>query len=393
MRCCSHYLGWLGRLGVRDRVVLQPRLAVPVLRPRHAPLWIRRGRLPAPVHLASSLLAFSALPLAARLRAAASARAIGRLDPDDPALDAVSFGTWLRSRGESAAAIERLWDLLVRPTLNAPASEASLALATRVMRTGFLDTADGADIGWSEVPLGRLHGEPAAAALAAAGAAVSLRARVLRVEPAAGERPARVHTAAGELEADAVIVAVPPRAATELLGGAGGIDPRCADALGASPIVSLHTVWDRAVLPHAFAAGLGTPVQWAFDRTRAAGLGRGQYVTVSLSAATEWEGRSTAELRAVFEPALRDLLPAARAARLERFFVTCEPEATFRQSAGSRHHRPVPGRIAPGIHLAGAWTDTGWPATMEGAVRSGAAAARSALAEARPSAVPRSRAA
>lgn len=380
MRCCDRYRAFLDRLGVGDRVMLQPRLAVPVLAPGRTPAWIRRHRLPAPAHLAPSLLGFSLLSPLARLRAALSARAFQGLDPDDPSLDEQALGDWLRARGESAASIDRLWDLLIRPTLNLPAADASLALAARVLRTGFLDRADGADVGWSRVPLEHLHAGPAAQVLAAAGARIDRRARVERVEPAA-DGPVRVRLRDGDLEADAVIVALPPGDAARVLGGMAGIDTGRAAALGRSPIVNLHSVWDRRVLPHAFAAGLDTPVQWIFDRSEGAGLERGQYVTVSLSAGDAYEGRPTAALRALFEPALRALLPAARGARLERFFVTCEREATFLQRPGTRRHRPAPGRLAPGVHLAGAWTDTGWPATMESAVRSGEAAAHSVLAE------------
>ncbi len=387
MRCCTHYMAWLGRLGVRDRVHLQERLAVPVLRPGREPLWIRRGWFPAPAHLAGSLLRFDALPLSARLRAAATARAFSTLDPEDPALDDVSLGDWLRSRGESDAAIDGFWDLLVRPTLNMPARSASLALAARVMRTGFLERNDGSEIGWSEVPLARLHAEPAAALLRSLGARVALRTRVERIEPARkedGTEPVRLHTSGGVCVADVAIVCVPPRDAGKMLGDVGRSDASCFAELGCSPIVNLHTVWSERVLPYELAAGLGTPVEWMFDRTASSGLPRGQYVTVSLSAANDWVGRSREELQGVFEPALRALLPKARPARLERLFVTCEREATFEQRSGQRRLRPRPGRIAPGIYLAGAWTDTGWPATMEGAVRSGLAAACDALRDTRP---------
>lgn len=380
MRCCTAYLDWLRRLGVRDRVTLQPRLSVPLLAPGRPLAWIRRNALPAPAHLAGSLLRFPGLPFADRLRAARSARAFARLDPEDPALDEVALGTWLAERGEGDASIDRLWDLLVRPTLNLPARDASLALAARVMQTGFLERSDGADMGWSEVPLARLHAEPAEAALRAAGAVLERRARALRIETGPLRRPC-VWLGDRSLAADAVIVAVPPRAAARLLSGLGGIDEARASALGRSPIVNLHVVFDRQVTPHAVAAGVDSPLQWIFDRTRSAGLAHGQYLTVSLSAATAYEGQPVASLRARFEPALRALLPEARGARIERFFVTCEREATFHQGAGARRLRPAPGRLVPGIHLAGAWTDTGWPATMEGAVRSGLAAARSALAE------------
>jgi len=117
-----------------------------------------------------------------------------------------------------------------------------------------------------------------------------------------------------------------------------------------------------------------------FDRTASSGLERGQYLAVSLSGAYELDGRRVEELRASFVAELARLLPRAAGATIRDFFVTREPSATFRQGPGTlalRRFADVP----PRVHLAGAWTDTGWPATMEGAVRSGLAAARAALAQ------------
>jgi uncharacterized protein with NAD-binding domain and iron-sulfur cluster len=129
-----------------------------------------------------------------------------------------------------------------------------------------------------------------------------------------------------------------------------------------------------------FVAGIGTPLQWIFDRSEAAGLESGQYLAVSLSAADAYVGVSSAELQRIFLPELERLFPAARDAWLLRFFTTCERRATFLQVPGSLRHRPGPKTELPGFALAGAWTDTGWPATMEGAVLSGEAAASHALA-------------
>lgn len=159
---------------------------------------------------------------------------------------------------------------------------------------------------------------------------------------------------------------MPPRA---------GIGHDFASRLGRSAIVNLHVVYDRRVLEHAFAATVGTPVQWVFDRTASSGLGTGQYLAVSLSAADNELAATNADLRARYLPALAELLPAARSANVERFFVTREHSATFRASPNARTWRPVARTELPGLTLAGAWTDTGWPATMEGAVRSGHAAA------------------
>jgi uncharacterized protein with NAD-binding domain and iron-sulfur cluster len=122
-------------------------------------------------------------------------------------------------------------------------------------------------------------------------------------------------------------------------------------------------------------------VQWVFDRTRSSGLESGQYLAVSLSAAEREMELSTDELRSSYLPALAELFPAARDARVQRFLVTRERAATFRAAPGVGAQRPAADTTLHGLALAGAFTDTGWPATMEGAVRSGYAAAEQVLAD------------
>ncbi len=377
LRCCTAYRGFLARVGSEDRVTLQPRLAVPVAAPGRGVAWIRRHSLPSPAHLAPSLLRFHHLSLRDRVHAGLTARRIASLDLGDPALDTQRFGDWLAVQGESAAAIDGFWDLLVRPTLNLPARDASLALAAKVFQTGFLEQTDAADVGWATVPLRAVHADPAAEVLQKAGARVLTRHPIEALETGAGGPSVRV---GGEwLGADAVILAVPHDEAAELLPAAARIDRAGIRALGRAPIVNLHVVFDRPVLEHAFLAGIDTPLQWTFDRTFASGLQRGQYLAVSLSAADAWVGVAQSEMRRHFLPAFEALLPAARGARVEEFFVTVERTATFRQGPGTRAARPGPDVGLPGVFVAGAWTDTGWPATMEGAVRSGTSAALAAL--------------
>ena len=149
-------------------------------------------------------------------------------------------------------------------------------------------------------------------------------------------------------------------------------------ALHSSPIVNVHVVYDRRVLPHRFAAGVATPVQYVFDRTPA-GWGQRQYIAVSLSGAREEMGMGTATIRERYLAALAELLPAAASARVEHFSVTKEHAATFRAVPGTAALRPPAATALPGLALAGAWTATGWPATLEGAARSGHAAAAAVL--------------
>lgn len=378
MRCCTAYLELLQRLGSRDQLELQPRLAVPVARPGRPLAWIRRSRLPAPGHLGPSLLRFDPLPLGQRFRSALTALRFLRLDPDDAELDAITLGSWLAQHGEPETAIDGLWDLLIRPTLNLAAREASLALATKVLRTGFLERADAADVGVPRVPFDRLHAEPATRALEKAGVDLRLRHGVDAIEVAT-DGAVSLRVSGEQVNADAVVLATPHDMAAGLLPAASGVAPDDLRALGHSAIVNLHVVFDRPVLELPFLAALDSPVQWVFDRTGPAGLASGQYLTLSLSAGESFLGEGREALRETFVPALRALLPAAREARCTDFFATNEPTATFRQGPGTRRLRPSSRTALPGLFLAGAWTDTGWPDTMEGAARSGRSASEAVL--------------
>jgi squalene-associated FAD-dependent desaturase len=379
LRCCTAYRELLERIGALDGVTLQRRLEIPVLAPRGETVTLRRTNLPAPLHLAASLLSYRHLSVAERAAAGWAMSALQRVDPDDPAADARSFGDWLRAHRQSPAAIERLWGLIARPTLNLIADDASLAQAAYVFQTGLLSDRAAGDVGWARVPLSEIHDTPARRALAAAGVEVHLRRRAELITRAHDDEFEIEFSGAPTVHADVVIVAVPHDRVARLVPGAAKVRPDIS-RLGTSPIVNLHVVYDRRVLEHPFAAGVGTPVQWVFDRTASAGLAAGQYVAVSLSAADAESQMTVDDLRSQYLAALAELLPAARGANVEQFFVSREQAATFRAAPGARRLRPGPRTAMPGLVLAGAWTDTGWPATMEGAVRSGAAASREALA-------------
>jgi len=379
LRCCTSYLRLLDRLGMRDQAQLQSRLDVPVRSGRHpgvSRIW--RNGMPAPLHLGPALATYKWLSLAERAQAVRGALAMGRVDRTDPQTDAQSFGAWLTAHGQDARAVEALWELIGVATLNARADDASLAVAATVFQIGLLEQSDAADIGWPLVPLQQLHGDAAVRALADAGVDVRLRARVKALE--AVENRWQV---AGEVYDD-VVLAVPPSDAERLLpDDAVDLQAGWAEALGSSPIVNAHVVLDRVVLDEPFVAAVDSPLQWVFDRTRQSLTGRAdaneQYVAISLSAADGLIDTPVAELREVLVPALRQLLPAAANARVKEFFVTRERHATFRPTPGSGRYRPGASTARAGLHLAGAWTATGWPATMEGAVRSGEAAAASVL--------------
>jgi squalene-associated FAD-dependent desaturase len=377
LRCCTEYRRFLERLGMTAATTLQERLSIPIVEPGGRVWHLRRAALPAPLHLLPAIARFPHLSRGQRLAVARAVRPLSRLDREDPALDERAFGDWLAEHGQPQSAVDALWNLIVLPTVNLPAAEASLALAAKVFQTGLLEAADAGDLGYAAVPLQQLHGDAAARVLAEVGASVRVRTRVERVD-ATGNGFAVAFDGDG-VGADAVVLAVPHEEAAELLPD--GAVPHAAELayLGASPIVNLHVVYDRPVTTLPFAAGHQTPVQWVFDRSAGSEISPGQYLAVSLSCAREYIGYRADELRSTFVPALAELFPDAASARVERFFVTREQRATFRQGPGTAALRPPPRTKLDGIYVAGAWTRTGWPATMEGAVRSGRAAAREIL--------------
>jgi squalene-associated FAD-dependent desaturase len=383
LQCCDAYRRFLDRIGASGDLQGPAPLDVPVVAPAESDSGVprvgrlRRRNLPVPLHLAGALLRYRHLSVRDRLGLGRAVTALRGLDLDDPGLDSVTFGSWLRAQGQSDAAIAALWDLITVPTVNLPAAEASLASAAMVFKTGLLSDPAAADIGWSRVPLGQLHGERAASALGAAGVEVRTGVRVVRVRTAA--HAWEVVAEDGVIDSDAVIVAVPHDEAAMLLpaGMVSGSD-RWVE-LGSSAIVDVHLVFDRKVTSWELMAGHESPIQWVFDRTVSSGVGRGQYLAVSLSAADHLMGSRPEQLIASTATELRRLLPAARAAQIVDALVTKERQATFRASPGSAALRPPARTACPGLALAGAWTSTGWPATMEGAVRSGSAAAGAVL--------------
>ncbi|MFF3286664.1 hydroxysqualene dehydroxylase HpnE [Streptomyces sp. NPDC003023] len=382
LRCCTAYRWFLDRIGGAGLAPVQDRLDVPVLDvaakggPRLGRL--RRTALPVPLHLAASLAGYPHLSFAERAGVGRAALALRRLDPADPALDGIDFATWLGRHGQSPRAVAALWDLVGVATLNARAAEASMGLAAMVFRTGLLSEPGAADIGWSRVPLGELHDTLARKALDSAGVRTELSTRVREIDRTADGRW-RVEADGEQLDADTVVLAVAQREAHALLPAGALEDPDRLLDIGTAPILNVHVLYDRKVLRRPFFAALGTPVQWVFDRTEASGVKEGQYLAVSQSAVHSEIDEPVSVLRKRYLPELERLLPAARGAVVRDFFVTRERTATFAPSPGVGRLRPDAHTRAPGLYLAGAWTATGWPATMEGAVRSGFSAAGAAL--------------
>jgi squalene-associated FAD-dependent desaturase len=374
--CCSAYIELLRRLGTLSLTTLQPALDMAVRDRSGRSARLRASPLPAPFHISPS---FATYPLLTPRQKAAAVRALAALmvmqSRDVDALDDVAFADWLRMRGQSDAAIAGFWDLIVLPTCNDRSDRVSAALAAFVFREGLFRTRTGSAIGWSRVGLTELVDPAARTFVEKRGGRAMTGVGVSRVHEG------RVLLTSGEdLAADRVILALPPGRAREVAPDAVPGDP----GLGSSPIVNVHLWYDRPVMSEPFVAVIDSPAQWIFNRTL---MGHkpaaGHHLAVSISGAHDEIGRSRDDLATAMQGEVEALFPKARAAELTRVAVVKEPDATFAQGPGQGPRRPGPVTPMRGVYLAGTWTATGWPATMESAVRSGITAAREAIPAAR----------
>jgi squalene-associated FAD-dependent desaturase len=383
--CCTEYIRFLERLGVRDAVHLQKRFRVPVIDKTWGESILRADDVPPPGHLLRSLLRFRSLSPAEKAMAGWALAKIQLTDrAKHPELDEVTFEEWLLARRQSPRAIRSLWNLIVLPTLNTDISRASADLALMVFQEGFLRSRYGANVGWAKVGLSELLGDVARRYIEARGGEVRLGESVASAEIEGG-RVARLRTEGGDVTANAYVLALPSAPLLETLPRALRDDPFFARAsrLMPSPIVNVHLWYDRPVWDRSFAAFLNSPIQWVFNKSKLWGEeGSGQYLDISLSGADQFADMSSGDIQQLFSKEMFALLPATRGAELKRALVVKQRDATFAAVPGVRRLRPTQATPVPNLFLAGDWTDTGWPATMESAVRSGllaAAEARRAL--------------
>ena len=386
--CCSAYIGFLERLGVLDRTARQARLRVPVRHPDGrmgvlgACLW-----LPAPLHLLPSFLAYPHLGWKEKLRAMAAFFHIWRTDraAARERLEGQTFLQWLEDRGQSSRSVDRLWDLFVLPALNDASSAVSAASAFMVFKEGLLGGRHNADIGYSRVGLTALISDAAQSFIHSRGGAVLLDKSVLSLDVRDGVVTAARLSGGQVLEADCFVSALAWDGLHRLLPSPWAEEPSLAAAasMEAAPIVGIHVWYDRQVMEEEFLAVVDSPLQWVFNKSRIQGVdGPGQYVCVSLSGAWDFAPMSKEELRRLFSAELERVFPRAKDARIERFIVVKQLAATFRPTPGADGLRPTTVSPIPNLFLAGDWVQTGWPSTMESAVRSGVQAAQAAAAAA-----------
>jgi squalene-associated FAD-dependent desaturase len=358
LHCCDHFISFVERVGMGHALREQPRFDALVLARDGTSSRLRAAPLPAPFHLLASFAGYAHLDIGGRLRVAralASAALMPRTDPQ------LTFAQWLDRNGQDEATRRAFWDPFFIPALNASFDRVSAADALFVISTAFLRDAAAARFGFSTVPLA--HVAAAAARqigdvhLSTAVLAMNVDSRGVELQ-LPDERRVRF---------DGVVLAVSPRTTAKLLGTPEQFDVRALDTYDPYPIVDVHLWHDRGALGFDFAAVLDSPLQWIFEKDEG-------YVCCSISAAGDVLTVPTAELERLAWQELCAFVPALRDGKVVHAAATRNPEATYLPRPGAP--RTQQRTSSPRVAIAGSWTQTGWPDTMEAAVRSGAAAAK-----------------
>ncbi len=383
MGCYRETLRLLDRIGARDRLGLQARFDLP-LADAVGRAAFRLPPLPHPWNVLLGMLRFPGLDLSGRLALLRVARDVAKRSRPvsgggDDALDDRSVDEWLAALGQGAEANRRLWHPLAIASLNETPDRASAAMFLAVLREAFHGGAGGSRLGLARVGLSDLYAVPAAHYLRTKGSEVRLRAQVRRLLIDEGRCAGVLLADGARIEAGAVVAAVPPDDLLEALPPDAVSDPFFSGAgrLETSPIVSVYLWFGVPVIDLPFAGILGGTWQWIFNREAFGARGGGLHgVTLVCSAARDLIERPREVLIRTALDDLHACFPESRRTALRQALVIKEKRATIAPLRGALALRPSFRTPYAGLLLAGDWTATGLPATIEGAVLSGHACAR-----------------
>ncbi len=386
--CCTNLEDFYRRVGSAGKIKFFDRLVFQDPQGRIGEM--QAGILPAPFHMTGSFATFSPLTLADKRSIAWAMLDILRgkghtADLDEPG--GVSMLEWLKRRKQTPGAIERFWRVVLVSALDEELDKTDARYGVDVFWKGFLSNRTGYRMGVPAVPLAELY-DGCKGEIEKRGGEVNLRmpVRAIRLENSA---ITGVEFDGGRLEtADAYVFAVPHTAMAELATEEmKKFEPGLAqlEKIGVAPITGVHLWFDREVMREPFVTLLETTTQWIFNKTALYGTGngagkdKGQYLQLVISASYDLLQKPRQEIIDLCLKEVRHALPAARGAKLLKATVIKEAAATFSPQPGVDRWRPKQETKIGGMFLAGDWTDTGWPATMEGAVRSGYMAAEAVM--------------
>jgi len=398
--CCTNLADFYRRVGAGDKIRFYDRLYFADAQGRRS--TIEAAPLPPPLHMAPSFLLFGALNFSDKRSIADAMLAIATAGGRPRDIEGISMLDWLHRMKQTADAIERFWRVVLVSALDEELARTDARYGIEVFWKAFLGNRTGYRVGIPVVPLADLY-EGCREGIVQRGGEVQLRAGILEIRLRESRFEAAALDNGAEISADACVCAVPhdvvlsllPREFSELEGPLEGLRH-----IKTSPITGVHFWYDRQVMTEPFLTLLDHTTQWVFNKTllykpdetrdgsarpsrgtTAADQGGGQYLQLVISASYDLIPRSRQEIIELCRRELADVLPATREAQLRKATVIKEVNATFSPEPGVDRWRLPQKTPIRNLFLAGDWTQTGWPATMEGAVRSGYLAAEALLAE------------
>ncbi|MBI4480802.1 MAG: FAD-dependent oxidoreductase [Acidobacteria bacterium] len=368
--CCTNLIDFFRRAGAADSFRYYHRFEFQAQGRIYS---LSASALPAPLHFLPSLAGFSALQWRDRWAIARAMLAILRTPepfPDEPLVE------WLGRHGQSAAAQENFWQVILVSALNEELERLSTRAAFHVFLDGFLRNRRGYRMGVPTVPLGKLY----SSRLLSDKCRLRLATPVVALAAAGTIAEALVLQNGDMIRADFFVSALPPDAL------AGMFEQSAHTAFGQdwakfewSPITGIHLWFDRRVMEMEHLTVCGRTIQWIFNKSAFAKAGEAnansQYIQLVISASRSLVMMKREEILELALRELGEILPQTKSATLQKAVVVKETKATFSFSPGTDSRRPGPETPFANLFLAGDWTQSGWPPTMEGAVRSGYRAA------------------
>ncbi len=400
--CCTNLADFYSRVGAAGKIRFYDRLYFVDAQGRRSTM--EASPLPAPLHMAPSFLLFSSLNLADKRAIADAMMEIAADGGNPPGIDGISMLDWLRRMKQTPDAIDRFWRVVLVSALDEELSRTDARYGIEVFWKAFLANKGGYRVGIPSVPLGDLYAG-CREALLQRGGEVHLRCGIREIRVRENRFVSVVMDNGTETTADACIVAVPqdvllnllPKEMSEGNGSLSGLRN-----IKTSPITGVHLWYDRTVMTEPFLTLLDHTTQWVFNKTllyQTAETGGtngrptpqtgplseadadGQYLQLVISASYDLVQQSRRQIIDLCRRELAEILPATREAHLRKATVIKEINATFSPEPGVDRWRPAQKSSVTNLFLSGDWTRTSWPATMEGAVRSGYLAAEALLAE------------
>ena len=380
-RCCTNLVSFYERIGAADRIRWYDQMTF--LEPGGRASRMYASPLPAPLHTMPSFFKF---PFLASRDKLAIARAISSLVFSPPQNDTRRFLDWARALGQTETALHRFWEPVLVSALNEDLDRVSVFAAAKVVRDS-MKSPTARLMGIPTAPLTEIY-SAAGDYIRARGGNLLFRTSVEQVRP---QTPQLTLQVAGREEAfDYLVAALNFDALDRILPGLPESQPlrQQIAQFETSPITGVHLWFDRQITDLDHAVLLDRTVQWMFNKSRIlarfsqpAGSSEeaGSYLELVISSSKTLVEKSRAEILDLALAELREFFPAAREANVLKSTVIKEVKATFSARPGIEAFRPSAATLWPNVFLAGDWTNTGWPATMEGAVRSGYIAADAIL--------------